>query len=129
VESSGREANGGWESQQGSKFQNPQSIGMWGQFSSQGSGEGRTRRPREQPWPEHPVNLSRVSSTDVRYCRIKTIPRVERKDLLRSRLHGCAPSPPGSGSSHLGELGSGLSRRGQAMGEGESLWSLIICDH
>jgi hypothetical protein len=26
-------------------------------------------------------------------------------------------------------LGSGLYRRGQAMGEGESLWSLIICDH
>jgi hypothetical protein len=29
----------------------------------------------------------------------------------------------------LGELGSGLYRRGQAMEEGESLWSPIICDH
>jgi hypothetical protein len=26
-------------------------------------------------------------------------------------------------------MGSGLFRRGQAMGEGESLWSPIICDH
>jgi hypothetical protein len=26
-------------------------------------------------------------------------------------------------------LGGGLYRRGQAMVEGESLWSLIICDH
>jgi hypothetical protein len=29
----------------------------------------------------------------------------------------------------LAELGSGLCRRGPAMGEGESLWSLIICNH
>jgi hypothetical protein len=27
------------------------------------------------------------------------------------------------------KMGSGLYRRGQAMGEGESLCSLIICDH
>jgi hypothetical protein len=27
------------------------------------------------------------------------------------------------------KMGSGLYRRGQAMGEGESFWSLIICDH
>jgi hypothetical protein len=27
------------------------------------------------------------------------------------------------------KMGSGLYRRGQAMGEGESLWSPIICDH
>jgi hypothetical protein len=41
----------------------------------------------------------------------------------------CRATPLRSGSSDLGELGSGLYRRGQAMGEGESLWSLIICDH
>jgi hypothetical protein len=35
----------------------------------------------------------------------------------------------GSECRGLPELGSGLYRRGQAMGEGESLWSLIICDH
>jgi hypothetical protein len=29
----------------------------------------------------------------------------------------------------LAELGIGLYRRGQDMQEGESLWSLIICDH
>jgi hypothetical protein len=27
------------------------------------------------------------------------------------------------------KMGSELYRRGQAMGEGESLWSLIICNH
>jgi hypothetical protein len=27
------------------------------------------------------------------------------------------------------KMGSGLYRRGQAMGEGESFWFLIICDH
>jgi hypothetical protein len=37
--------------------------------------------------------------------------------------------PPRSGSYNLGEMGSGLYRRGRAMEEGESLWSLIICDH
>jgi hypothetical protein len=44
-----RKANDGWESRQGSKVQNPQSRGTWGQFSSLVSGEGRTRRPRDQP--------------------------------------------------------------------------------
>jgi hypothetical protein len=29
----------------------------------------------------------------------------------------------------LGKLGSGLYKKGQAMGEGESLRSLIICNH
>jgi hypothetical protein len=45
-----REANDGWESLQGSKAQNAQSGDMWGQFSSLGLGEGRTRKPRKQPW-------------------------------------------------------------------------------
>jgi hypothetical protein len=34
------------------------------------------------PRPEHPVNLSWVSAPDVRYCRIKTTPHVEKKELL-----------------------------------------------
>jgi hypothetical protein len=34
----------------------------------------------------------------------------------------------GSEHSSLAGMGSGLYRRGQAMGEGESLWSPIICD-
>jgi hypothetical protein len=42
VDGSGREANGGWGSQQGSKVQGPQSIGTWGQLSSLSPGEGRT---------------------------------------------------------------------------------------
>jgi hypothetical protein len=47
VESSGREASGGWESWQGSRVQDPQSIGTWGQYSSLGPGEGRTQKPRD----------------------------------------------------------------------------------
>jgi hypothetical protein len=35
----------------------------------------------------------------------------------------------GSECSRLAEMGSGLYRRDQDIGEGESLWSLIICDH
>jgi hypothetical protein len=34
------------------------------------------------PGLEHPVNLSQVLAADVRHCRIKTTPRVEKKDLL-----------------------------------------------
>jgi hypothetical protein len=38
---------------------------------------------------EHPVNLSWVLAPDVRNCRIKTMPQVEKKDLLGTRPHGC----------------------------------------
>jgi hypothetical protein len=34
------------------------------------------------PRLEYPVNLSKVSAPDVRYCQIKTTPCVEKKDLL-----------------------------------------------
>jgi hypothetical protein len=37
---------------------------------------------RTSPRPEHPVNLSWVLAPDVRYCRIKTMPRMENTDLL-----------------------------------------------
>jgi hypothetical protein len=40
--------------------------------------EGQGSSPR----PERPVNFSQVSAPDVRYCRIKTMPHVEKKDLL-----------------------------------------------
>jgi hypothetical protein len=40
--------------------------------------EGQGNRPRL----EHPVNPSRVSASDVRYYRIKTMPHVERKGLV-----------------------------------------------
>jgi hypothetical protein len=62
----------------------------------------------------------------VRNCWIKTTPYEEKKDLLGARPQSC---PLGSGSSSLAGMGSGLYRRGQAMGEGENLWSPIICDH
>jgi hypothetical protein len=61
----------------------------------------------------------------VRNCRIKTVPCVEKKDLLQT----AGLSPSRSGSSSMAAVGSGLYRRGQAIGEGESLWSSIICDH
>jgi hypothetical protein len=35
----------------------------------------------------------------------------------------------GSEWNSLAEMSSGLYRRGQPMGEGQHLWSLIICDH
>jgi hypothetical protein len=63
----------------------------------------------------------------VRYFQIKTTPRVETKDLLGIQTAGLSLSV--SEWSSLAELGSGLYRRGQAMGEGERVWSLIICDH
>jgi hypothetical protein len=49
----------------------------------------------------------------VRFCRVKTMPHVERKDLLDP---DSMAAPLRSGSSDLGELGSGLYRRGQAVG-------------
>jgi hypothetical protein len=52
---------------------------------------------------------------------------VEKKDLLE--LDHRTVTLSGSECSSLAEMGSGLYRRGQAMGEGESLWSPIICDH
>jgi hypothetical protein len=51
--------------------------------------EGQGTSPR----PESPVKLSQVSAPDVRYCRIKTMPRVERKGLL---VQTAGPSLSGS---------------------------------
>jgi hypothetical protein len=78
-------------------------------------------------WFSNP-NLEHYPKVIVRYCQIKTMPHVERKDLLEIQTAGLPPYPR-SGSSDLAELGSGFYRRGQAMGKGGSLWSLIICDH
>jgi hypothetical protein len=55
------------------------------------------------------------------------MPHVEKKDLLGTRPQDCHSF--GFRVKQLSEMSSGLYRRGQAMGEGESLWSLIICDH
>jgi hypothetical protein len=49
------------------------------------------------------------------------MPRVERKDLLGSGPQNCH-SWVQSAVAWL-KMGSGLYRRGQAMGEGESFWS------
>jgi hypothetical protein len=50
-----------------------------------------------------------------------------KERFIRNQTSGLPLS--GSESSDLAEMGSGLYRRGQAMGEEESLWSPIICDH
>jgi hypothetical protein len=52
---------------------------------------------------------------------------MEKKDLLEPELR--AAPPLRSGSSSLAEINTGLYRMGQAMGEGERVWSPIICDH
>jgi hypothetical protein len=52
---------------------------------------------------------------------------VEKKDLLEPDHR--AVMLLGSECSGLAEMGSGLYRRGQAMGEEERLWSPIVCDH
>jgi hypothetical protein len=45
-----------------------------------------------------------------------------------SRAQGCHSFQVQSEAAWL-KIGNGLYRRGQDMGEGESLWSLIIIDH
>jgi hypothetical protein len=54
---------------------------------------------------------------DVRNCQIKTMPHVEKKDLLELDHRTVILS--GSQSSGLGEMSSGLYRRGQTMGGGK----------
>jgi hypothetical protein len=72
------------------------------------------------------LKLYLISPT-VRNCRIKTLPHMKKKNLLKGQTAGLPPLR--SGSSGLAGVGSGLYRRGQAVREEESLWSLIICDH
>jgi hypothetical protein len=50
-----------------------------------------------------------------------------KERFMRGQIAGL--SLLGSEHSSLAGMGSGLYRRGQAMEKGESLWSLIICDH
>jgi hypothetical protein len=52
------------------------SSAVWVQERAGHKGQGSS------PGLECPVNLSWVSAPDVRYCRIKTMPCVERKGLL-----------------------------------------------
>jgi hypothetical protein len=49
-----------------------------------------------------------------------------KRKIFGTRLQGCH-SQVQSEVAWL-KMGSGLYGRGQAMGEGESFWSLIICD-
>jgi hypothetical protein len=95
-------------------------VWVWNRAGHKGQGT--------RPSLECPSNLSWVLAPDVRYCEIKTA-TCGKERFIRHPDRGAAPPPPRSGSSGLGELGSVLYKRGQAMGEGESLWSLIICDH
>jgi hypothetical protein len=67
------------------------------------------------PGLEHPVNLSWVSASDVRNCREKTTPCVEKKDLLEAQTAGLPLL--GSECSSLAGMGGGLYRRGHTMRE------------
>jgi hypothetical protein len=123
VESSGRERlmmDGKAGKAVRSKIHSPEACGVnsavWVQDRAGHEGQGCS------PRLEHPVNCSWVSAPDVRYCRIKTTPCVEKNQTAGLSLSD-------SEWSSLGEMSSGLYRRGQAMGEGERVWSLIICDH
>jgi hypothetical protein len=49
--------------------------------------------PENTPEEGERLDKEKAVWRSVRYCRIKTTPHVERKDLLRSRLHGCPPHP------------------------------------
>jgi hypothetical protein len=79
-----REANDGWESRQGSKSEihsleaGGVNSAVWVRVRAGHGGQGSS------PKLDHPVNLSWVSAPDVRYCRIKTTPHVEMKDLLET---------------------------------------------
>jgi hypothetical protein len=53
------------------------------------------------------------------------MPHVKKKDLLGTRPQGYHSQV----QSAAAWLKWRLYRRGQAMGEGESFWSLIICDY
>jgi hypothetical protein len=84
-----------------SKIHSPEARGVnsavwvWEREGHRGQGSS--------PGLEHPVNLSRVSAPDVRYCRIKTMPHVQKKDLL---VQTAGPSLfSGSGWSNLAENG------------------------
>jgi hypothetical protein len=65
-----------------SKIHSPEARGVssavwvWERAGHEGEGSS--------PRPERPVNLSRVLAPDVRYCQIKIMPRVEKKDLLQT---------------------------------------------
>jgi hypothetical protein len=69
-----------------------------------------------------------TENLSVRYCRIQITPHVEKKGLLEPDHRAITPFRVQSEGAWL-KMGSGLYRRGQPMGKGESLWSLIICDH
>jgi hypothetical protein len=83
VESSGRERlmmDGKSIKAVSSEIHSPEAHGVnsevwvWERAGHEGQGSS--------PRPEHPVNLSWVSAPDIRYCRIKIMPHVEKKDLL-----------------------------------------------
>jgi hypothetical protein len=69
----------------------------------------------------HPSLMGLMGLVTVRYCRIKTMPHVEKKDLLGTRQQECH-SRVQSAVAWL-KMGNGLYRRGQAVGEGESFCS------
>jgi hypothetical protein len=119
VDSSGRESlmmDGEAGKAVRSEIHSPEACGVnsavWVQ--ERAGHEGQVTSPR----PQCPVNLSRVLAPDVRYCQIKNTPRVERK-IYWNQATGLSLFQIQSEVAWL-KMGSGLYRRGRAMGEGES---------
>jgi hypothetical protein len=78
-----REANDQWESWQGSKVLNLQSGGTVGSIQQSGFGRGQGMKAKGTAQGRSVLlTPSWVSAPVVRYCRIKTMPHVKRKDLL-----------------------------------------------
>jgi hypothetical protein len=95
VESSGRERvmmDGKASKTVRSEIHSPEAHGVnsaiWVRERAGHKGQGSS------PGLEHPVNLSRVLAPDVRYCQIKTMPCVEKKDLLEPDHSAASPPPP-----------------------------------
>jgi hypothetical protein len=69
-----------------SEIHSPEARGVnsavWVQERAGHEGQGSSLKPK------CPSNLSRVLAPDVRSCQIKTMPHMEKKDLLGTRQQG-----------------------------------------
>jgi hypothetical protein len=83
--------------------------------------------------PSFCVNVPIHSHPFRDHSKCKVLPNKDHAMCGKERFIGIQttllPHPQRSGSSGLDEMSGMFYRRGQAMEEGESFWSLIIYDH